>query len=72
MNPAQWAWVVLAAIIVAFVAAFDTWAHYANAQSMSGAFHDWLGGQVTGPLIVGLWGGAFLALTFHFIVTRGN
>lgn len=72
MNPVAWAWIILAAIITAYVAGFDVWAHFAGAQSMSGRFHDWLHGALTGPLIVGLWGGTFLALTFHFIVTRSQ
>ena len=72
MNPAQWAWVILAAIIAVYVTVFDVWAHYASRQSMSGAFHDWLGGPVTGPLIVGIWAGVFIALTYHFAVTRGH
>lgn len=72
MNPAAWAWVGLAIIIVGYVAGFDVWAHFAGAQSMSGRFHDWLHDPLVGPLIVGLWGGTFLALTFHFIVTRSQ
>lgn len=72
MNPAAWAWVILATVIVVFVTVFDVWAALHGQQSMSGRFHDWLHGPVTGPLIVGLWGGTFLALTFHFIVTRSQ
>lgn len=72
MNPAAWAWVGLAVIIICYVAGFDVWAHFSGAQSMSGRFHDWLHDPLAGPLIVGLWGGTFLALTFHFIVTRSQ
>jgi hypothetical protein len=72
MNPAAWAWVILAAFITMYVAAFDLWAHFTNHQSMSGRFHVWLHGMVTGPLIFGLWGGVFIALTYHFFTTRNQ
>ena len=72
MSAAGWAWAGLAALIVLYVTGFDVWAHFAPAESMSGQFHDWLHGEITGPLIVGLWGGSFLALTYHFVITRGH
>jgi hypothetical protein len=68
VNPASWAWVVLAAFLVVFVTVFDVWAHFNGQQSMSGQFRIWLEGEVTGPLVIGLIWGTFLALMWHFIV----
>lgn len=71
MNPAAWACIGLAVIIIAYVTGFDVWAHFANAQSISGRIHEWLHGEITGPLIVGLSSGALFGLVFH-LITTGN
>ena len=72
MNPAAWAWVGLAVIIICYVTGFDVWAHFSGAQSMSGRFHDWLHDPLAGPLIVGLSSGVLFGLVFHLITTRSN
>jgi uncharacterized membrane protein YedE/YeeE len=68
VNPASWAWVVLAAVIVVGVTAFDVWAHFAGQVSMSAQLRTWLSGELTGPLVVGLWMGLFFGLLWHWIV----
>lgn len=72
MNPASWAWLGLAALIAVYAAVFDVWAHFTNNQSLSGRFHEWLHGPVTGPLIVGLASGVLFGLVFHLITTQNN
>jgi uncharacterized membrane protein YedE/YeeE len=68
VNPASWAWVALATIIILGVAVFDTWAYFAGQVSMSAQLRTWLSGELTGPLVVGLWMGLFFALLWHWIV----
>lgn len=70
MSPAAWAWVGLAGVIVAWVAAFDVWAHYTTHLSMSAQFTAWLHGELTGPLVMGLFVGALAGLWWHWLVTH--
>ena len=62
------AWAVLIALITAYVVAYDLWAYYSDHKMMTTQFRDWLHETVAGPIIAGLWIGAFVALSFHFLV----
>lgn len=70
-NYAAWAWLVLVAIVVSFVAAFDIWATVTKHHTMTGQFRMWLGSEVIGPFIFGAWVGIFGGLSWHWLV-RGK
>jgi len=66
-NPG-WAWLILAVIIVAFVAVFDAHAAAAHTETMTGRMRDWIADPVAGPFIVGGWVALFAGLMWHFFV----
>jgi hypothetical protein len=72
-NSALLAWLILVASIAAYVAAYDLWAYRTGHRMMTTQFRDWLHQEVAGPIVMGLWGGVFVALSFHFLVraTKG-
>lgn len=60
------AWVVLVVIIAVYVVAFDVWASKTAHRTMSNQFGHWLTETIAGPIILGIWAGVFVALSFHF------
>jgi hypothetical protein len=67
-DSALLAWLVLVAAIATYVAVYDVWACRTGHRMMTTQFRLWLHQAVAGPLVMGLWGGVFIALTFHFLV----
>jgi len=67
-DSALLAWVGLVTVIVCYVVAYDVWAWRSGHRMMTTQFRDWLAQPVAGPIVMGLWGGVFIALTFHFLV----
>lgn len=67
---AAWAWLVLAAGVVLYVAAFDLTAHRRGVLLMTVQFRDWLFDPVVGPFLWGGWIGLFAGLTWHWFVKR--
>lgn len=67
-DSALLAWIGIVILITAYVVAYDLWAYYSNHRMMTTQFRDWLAHPVTGPIVMGLWGGVFIALSFHFLV----
>jgi len=68
---AAWAWLILTAAVVVFVAGFDLWARAHGYRTMTAQFRAWLFDQVTGPFIFAGFTGTFLGLAWHFLV-RGR
>lgn len=62
------AWLILVFGIAIYVAIYDFWAYKSNHRMMTTQFRIWLHQQVGGPVVMGLWGGVFIALTMHFLV----
>lgn len=62
------AWVGIVLLIVAYVVAYDVWAHFTNHLTMTAQFRNWLGDPVMGPVMFGLWVAVPVALTYHFII----
>jgi hypothetical protein len=69
---AAWAWAILAALIIVFVAVFDIHAAVTHQQTMSGQFRVWLLTPSVGPFIFGGWIGVFTGLTFHWFQYKGK
>jgi hypothetical protein len=67
---AAWAWIGLAALIAAYVTAFDLWAQSAGRWTMSAQFHWWMQAPVTGPVVVTLWVGISAGFLYHFLINR--
>jgi hypothetical protein len=65
------AWIVCLLGIFLYVLAYDLWAHYTEHRTMTNQFRVWMTQPVMGPLIVGLYAGLFIGLTYHFWV-RGK
>src|SRR5258708_3264317 len=65
---ASWAWLILTAAVVLFVAGFDLWAHYTGHKLMTTQFRLWLGVPVTGPFIFAVWVAVFAGLTYHWFL----
>ena len=70
-DSALLAWVGIVVVIASYVTAYDLWAHFTGHRLMTTQFRDWLAQPVAGPIVMGLWGGSFVALSFHFLV-RGR
>lgn len=71
-NPG-WAWLILAIIVIVFVAVFDIHATVAGTETMSGRMRDWIFDAVTGPFIVAGWVAIFVGLMWHFFTRNvGN
>lgn len=66
------AWLLLVAAIAVYVAVYDLWAYRSGHHPMPTQFRLWLHQEVAGPIVMGLWGGVFLALSFHFLVTASK
>ena len=63
MTSAAWAWIGLALGIVAYVVIWDL----TQPESLTRQMHDWLlYSAVWGPVLVGLWVAAPVALVYHF------
>ena len=71
-NSALLAWLILVTAIAAYVAIYDVWAYKTGHRMMTTQFRDWLHQEVAGPVVMGLWGGVFIALTFHFLVSASR
>lgn len=69
---AAWAWAILAAIIIVYVAVFDVHAAIEHTQTMSGQFRRWIFNPSVGPVVFGLWVGIFTGLTFHWFEYKGR
>jgi hypothetical protein len=69
-HHAAWAWLILTAAIVIFVAGFDIWAARTRHQMMTTQFRAWLFDPVTGPFFAGGWTGVFAGLTYHWFLRR--
>jgi hypothetical protein len=67
-DSALLAWLVLVAAIAAYVAVYDVWAWKTGHRMMTTQFRLWLHQTVAGPIVMGLWAGVFVALSFHFLV----
>lgn len=71
-DSALLAWLALIVIIAAYVTTYDLWAYKTGHRMMTTQFRLWLHQAVAGPVVMGLWGGVFLALTFHFLVSASK
>lgn len=68
-ESAAFAWLVLLVAIFLYVLVYDLWAYtHPPHRMMTTQFRLWLTEPFAGPVVLGCWGGIFLALTFHFIV----
>lgn len=67
-DSALLAWIGIIVLIASYVTAYDLWAWKTGHRLMTTQFRDWLSQAVAGPIVMGLWGGAFIALTIHFVV----
>ena len=67
MTAAAWAWIGLGVLIAAYVLGFDL--AFPN-NTMSAQFHQWMQGQVTGPVVVGLWVGVSAGFVYHFLINK--
>lgn len=63
------AWVVLAVGIFLYVFSYDYWAYKTKHLMMTTQFRNWLHEEVAGPIVMGIWGGTFIGLTWHFVVS---
>ena len=71
-NAAAWAWLILLLSIVAFVAAFDLWAHFTGHKMMTTQFRLWLFNPVTGPFVVGGFVGIYAGLWAHWLIRKSS
>jgi hypothetical protein len=69
-DSAVLAWVGLLIFIFLWVLIYDVTAHYKGWPTMTGQFRTWLHDPIMGPVVFGLWAFVFVALTFHFLVTK--
>lgn len=67
-DSALLAWIGIAVLIISYATAYDLWAWKTGHKMMTTQFRDWLAHPVSGPVVMGLWGGVFIALSFHFLV----
>lgn len=72
MTPAAVAWIILGAFVVAYVAGFDTWAHFESQFTMTHQMDVWLQNHASGPFIIWFWTGALPAWLFHLWQTRNS
>jgi hypothetical protein len=61
------AWGVLLVSVVAYVVAYDLWAHFTGHRTMSNQMGHWLVETVMGPVIVGLYFALICGLGYHFL-----
>ena len=67
-ESATLAWAGCLLMIFLYVLAYDLWAHFSNHRTMTNQFRVWMTEPVAGPIIMGLYIGIFVGLTFHFLV----
>lgn len=70
-DSAVLAWIGIAFLILAYVVAYDLWAHFTGHLTMTAQFRNWLSEPVMGPIMFALWIAVPVGLTYHFLI-RGK
>lgn len=69
---AAWAWLVLALLIIFFVAGYDGWALATGHDTMSGQIAAWLAHSWTGAAVIAIWIGVPAGLLYHFFRSKAG